>query len=193
MSRKQLTTLEYALIGLIGIEPGTGYDIHKVFATTPLSHFSSSPGAIYPALRRLTHGGLLEAHLDTTKEARPRRVFSLTAAGKRALDFWLHQPVTREELIRSGGAPVLRFSLAGGQLSREEILAYLETYQKAVAAYLDELLGYTEGLTRPQNLMARLSLDHGIQNYRSQLEWTKRAAAEIKRELPSSRKKRGSR
>jgi DNA-binding PadR family transcriptional regulator len=193
MNEKKLTTLEYGLLGLIGMSPMTGYDVHKVFATTPLGHFSSSPGAIYPALRRLAHSGLLEARLDTAKEARPRRVFSLTAAGERALDTWLHQPVTREELIRGAGAPVLRFSLAGGRLSREEILAYLETYEKVVAAYLKELSGQGELLTGPENLHGRISLSLGVRGYESELEWTRWAAAEIKRAGRVSRKPRPSR
>jgi DNA-binding PadR family transcriptional regulator len=192
MTEKKLTTLEYALLGLVGMSPLTGYDVHKVFATTPLAHFSSSPGAIYPALRRLAHSGLLEARLDTSKEARPRRVYSLTGAGQKALDVWLHQPVTREELIRGGGAPVLRFSLAGGRLSREEILAYLETYQKAVAAYLKELCGFAELTAGPENLHGRLSLSLGIRGSESELEWAKWAAAEIKRAGRVPRKPRPS-
>ncbi|MDH4270850.1 MAG: PadR family transcriptional regulator, partial [Candidatus Aminicenantes bacterium] len=136
MAEKKLTTLEYALLGLVGMSPMTGYDVHKVFATTPLAHFSSSPGAIYPALQRLARIGLLEARLDTAKEARPRRVYSLTTAGENALEAWLHQPVSREDLIRGAGAPVLRFSLAGDRLSRAEILDYLESYQKVVASYI---------------------------------------------------------
>jgi len=190
MAEKKLTTLEYALLGLVGMSPMTGYDIHKVFATTPLAHFSSSPGAIYPALRRLAHIGLLESRLDTAKEARPRRVFSLTGAGKKALDLWLHQPVTREELIRGDGAQVLRFSLAGGRLSREEILAYLETYHKAVEAYLKELYGHAELTTGPENLHGRLALNLGIRGFESELEWTKWAAAEIKRAGRRSQKHR---
>jgi DNA-binding PadR family transcriptional regulator len=178
---KQLTTLEYALLGLVGMSPMTGYDVHKVFASTPLAHFSSSPGGIYPALRRLARVGLLEARLDTTREARPRRVFSLTAAGERVLDLWLHQPVTREELIRGNGAPVLRFSLAGGRLSREEIRAYLETYQKAVGAFLKELYAHAESTAGPENLHGRLALYLGIRGSECELEWTRWAAGEIKR------------
>lgn len=193
MAERKLTTLEYALLGLVGMSPMTGYDVHKVFATTPLAHFSSSPGAIYPALRRLAHIGLLEARLDTAKEARPRRVFSLTDAGERALDTWLHQSVTREELIRGAGAPVLRFSLAGGRLSREEILTYLETYQEVVAAYLKELYDCAELTTGPDNLHGRLSLHLGIRGSESELEWTRWAAAEIKRAGRVSRKPRPSR
>jgi DNA-binding PadR family transcriptional regulator len=193
MAEKKLTTLEYALLGLIGMSPTTGYDIHKVFATTPLAHFSSSPGAIYPALRRLAQGGLLEAKLDTTREARPRRVYALTGSGQKALDAWLHQPVTREELIGGAGSPILRFSLARGRLNQEEILGYLETYQKVVAAYVLELYGYADQTAAPENLHGRLALYHGIRSFESEQEWTKWAAAEIRRAGRGSRKPRRAR
>jgi len=193
MAEKKLTTLEYALLGIVGMSPLTGYDVHKVFATTPLAHFSSSPGAIYPALRRLAHYGLLEARLDTTKEARPRRVYSLTKSGESVLEAWLHQPVTREELIRGAGAPILRFSLAGDRLNRAEILDYLESYQKVVAAYVEELYAYTGQSAGPENLYGSLALHHGIRSYESELEWTKWAALEIRRACRGSRKPRPSR
>ncbi len=193
MAKKNLTTLEYALLGLVWMSPMTGYDVHKVFASTPLAHFSSSPGAIYPALRRLARLGLLEARLDRIKEARPRRVFSLTAAGERALELWLRQPVTREELVRGNGAPVLRFSLAGGRLSTEEILRYLETYQDALVAYLRDLKGYVQLTSSPENLHGRLALDQGIRGFESELEWAKAAAAEIRRSGRASRKPRAKR
>jgi DNA-binding PadR family transcriptional regulator len=193
MAEKKLTTFEYALLGLIGMSPMTGYDVHKVFDSTPLTHFSSSPGAIYPALGRLSRIGLLEARLDAAKETRPRRVFSLTAAGGQALDLWLHQPVTREELIRGNGAPVLRFSLAAGRLSRDQILAYLETYQRTVADYLKELYGHAELTAGPENLHGRLALYLGIRGFESELEWIKGAAAEIKRTRRAFRKPRPAR
>ncbi|HUU38720.1 MAG TPA: PadR family transcriptional regulator [Candidatus Desulfaltia sp.] len=193
MAEKKLTTLEYGLLGLVGMSPLTGYDVHKVFSTTPFGHFSSSPGAIYPALRRLAHIGLLEARLDTAKEARPRRIYSLTDSGEEALEAWLHQPVTREELIRGAGAPILRFALSAGRLTRDETLAYLETYQKVVAVYIEELYGYTEQTTSPENLYGSLALYHGIRSFESELEWTKWAATEIRRAGRSSRKPRPSR
>jgi DNA-binding PadR family transcriptional regulator len=157
-----------------------------------LAHFSSSPGAIYPALRRLAHIGLLEARLDTAKEARPRRVYSLTGPGEEALETWLHQPVTKEELIRGAGAPTLRFALSSGRLSRNETIAYLETYQKVVAAYIEELYGYAEQAASPDNLHGRLALYQGIRGYESELEWAKWAGAEIRRAARLPRKARTS-
>ncbi len=188
MTEQHLTTLEYALLGLVSLSPMTGYDVHKVFATTPFGHFSSSPGAIYPALRRLAHRGLLEASIDNKKEARPRRLFVLTKTGEEALEAWLRQPVTRDELIRMSGAPILRFNFAGNRLSKYEVLAYLESYRSVVAAYIDELLSYDDQLKAPEMFNNRLALDHGIRRYRSELEWITSATAEFKRARRSSRK-----
>ena len=47
------TRLDYALLALIAQEPRSGYDLRKIYALTPLAHFSDSPGAVYPSLRRL--------------------------------------------------------------------------------------------------------------------------------------------
>ncbi len=186
MDPKDLTTLEYALLGLVGNAPMTGYDVHKVFATTPLGHFSSSPGAIYPALRRLARAGLLEARLDLAREARPRRVYRLTRAGETALEEWLRRAPTREELIRGSGAPVLRFSFSAGRLAPVDVLAYLEAYRKVVASYLDELRGYVGA--GPEDLHGRLALELGIRGFEAERDWTRSAAAEIARANPGSRK-----
>jgi DNA-binding PadR family transcriptional regulator len=109
---RTLTTLEYALLGLLDRQPRSGYDVARVFAGTPMAHFSSSPGAIYPALLRLERAGLVDARLDRATETRPRRVYTLTESGRSALVAWLRQPVTRQELVRDGRAPMLRFGLA---------------------------------------------------------------------------------
>lgn len=193
MPEERLTTFEYALLGLIGMSPMAGYDVHKVFATTPLAHFSSSPGAIYPALRRLARRGLLDARLDRTRETRPRRVYALTDAGEETLEGWLHQPVTRDELIRSGGAPILRFALAEGRLSPEEVLAYLDSYREALESYLEELDGHEREMPLHAPLHTRLALQHGIRGYQGEVEWTKWAGARIKRAARGSRKGRAPR
>ncbi len=190
MTKQRLTTFEYALLGLISISPMTGYDIHKVFATTPFAHFSSSPGSIYPALQRLSSRGLLKAVLDKSTEARPRRVFTLTSQGKEAFEAWLRQPVTRDELIHRSGAPILRFALAKDRLSRVEMLAYLETYRRVVAAYIAELSDYADQLDTPDTLHNLLALNHGIGRYRSELEWVSAAVTAIKRAGRGSRKQR---
>jgi len=193
MTEKPLTTLEYALLGLVGMTPMSGYDVHKVFDTTPMGHFSSSPGAIYPALRRLERRGLLEARLDQTTEARPRRVYSLSEAGDAALLAWLREPVTKEEMVRNAGAPILRFSLMQGRLSPAEVVVYLEGYGQLVKSYVEELHGYLPDVKVDTALHARLALERGISGYESDVDWIEHAIAVFKRKRRGVRRRRASR
>jgi DNA-binding PadR family transcriptional regulator len=172
MQRELLTTLEAALLGLLDRSTCSGYDISRLFTSTPLAHFSSSPGAIYPALKRLERSGLVTASLDTTTATRPRRLYVLTEAGAAALNAWVRQPVTRDELVRDGRAPILRFSLAEGHLSSEELIAYLAGFRREVATYLEELAPYRQEMARKSTLHQRQALEHGIRSYESQLAWT---------------------
>jgi DNA-binding PadR family transcriptional regulator len=179
-----LTTLDHALLGLLALTPMSGYDVSRLFATTPLAHFSSSPGAIYPALKRLEQRALMTSTLDTTTETRPRRVYALTEAGRSSLDAWLRQSVTRDELVRDGRAPILRFSLSEGRLSGDEVIAYLEGFRREVSDYLDELRSYCERTAESQSLQERLALEHGIRAYECQADWIEYAIGELRRPRP---------
>jgi DNA-binding PadR family transcriptional regulator len=181
MSETPLTTLEYALLGLLALASMSGYDVHRLFARTPLAHFSPSPGSIYPALKRLARRGLVTAALDTATEARPRRVYSLTEAGLAALEAWLRQPVTREEVMRNQDAIMLRFSLAEGHLSPQEVIAYLEGYRREVTCYLEELARYRDERSNTRRLYEWLALEHGMRAYEAQVRWIDEAIPRIKR------------
>jgi DNA-binding PadR family transcriptional regulator len=157
----------------------SGYDVHKLFATTPMAHFSSSPGAIYPALRRLERRGLLKAKLEGKSEARPRRVYTLTREGGAVLSAWLRQQVTREELIRNSGAPILRFALSGSRVSQAEAISYLEGWRQEIESYLPELRGYLDSAGPESALHGQLSLQRGIRGYEEDAAWTADAIAQI--------------
>ena len=76
-----LSTLSLAILGLISQRPLTGYDLRKVFLTTPLGHFSSSPGAIYPALKRIEEAGWIRSVAAEGQTRRQRVVYEITDRG----------------------------------------------------------------------------------------------------------------
>src|SRR5258706_16050529 len=90
--------LEHALLGLLQQQPRSGYDLRKVFATTPMGTFSDSPGAIYPALHRLERRGLIRGQIQERGGLRRRRLFRLTAAGLNAFRLSQERPGTPEHL-----------------------------------------------------------------------------------------------
>jgi hypothetical protein len=68
MAGRQLTSFEQILLGLICMAPASGYDLKRVFASTPMGVYQPSSGALYPALRRLELGELIR-----TQAGRPPR------------------------------------------------------------------------------------------------------------------------
>ena len=74
---RELTVLEYMVLGLISIHPQSGYSIIATFESG-LYRWSSSPGSVYPILKRLEQQGLLDSELEVVYETRPRKMYNLT-------------------------------------------------------------------------------------------------------------------
>src|SRR5467141_2743377 len=109
IKRNPNSTLAFALLGLIWQEPRSGYDLRKSFSSTQMISFSDSPGAIYPALRRLEQRGHVRGHIEKERNSRRRNVFQLTALGRAEFRRWQAQPVMRNDVIRNLDALMLRF------------------------------------------------------------------------------------
>src|SRR5271165_5520803 len=99
MKQESPSVLGYALLGLIHHKPSSGYDLRKIFAETAMGSYSSSPGAIYPALERLEKRGLIKSVVEEGSGLRRRRVYRLTGSGLRELKQWLSSPITRGEIV----------------------------------------------------------------------------------------------
>ena len=121
--KTDISTLSLAIMGLIAQKPQSGYDIRKTFATTPMGHFSNSPGAIYPALKRLEKDGWVRGKVDSETVLRPRKVYELTRSGRAALKRYLAGPVTRDDVIWRMEDLMLRFALMDGIVGRAATLA----------------------------------------------------------------------
>ena len=171
MNRAIPTQLEYALLAVATRRPKSGYDLKKIFETTAMQQFSSSPGSIYPALRRLEQRGLLTSK-DAGTGDRARRVYRPTARGRRALNAWLLAPVTLDEMQRDGRTPILRFAFrgivgAGGSADA----VFLASYRRAADAWLEELHRLADQCRDLPDPHPRLALLHGIEEVKGQRRW----------------------
>ena len=177
---RDLSLLECALLGLLRQAPSSGYDLRKVFALTPLVHFSDSPGAVYPALRRLERLGHLAPLATGAGGGRRRRPLRLTAPGRRALRLWLRKPVTRDDLAQAKDASMLRFAFMEETLGRRACVAFLVRYEAAVAAYLRELQDYRRAHLATFSFSGRLAFESGIEGFKARRRWAKRALRRAK-------------
>ena len=70
---RELTILEYTILGLLSICPLTGYSV--IGALEKGSYrLSTSTGSIYPALKRLERHNIIAGELEAVYETRPRKV-----------------------------------------------------------------------------------------------------------------------
>ena len=173
------TPLELALLGLLGQEPRSGYDLRKVFTTTPFSHFSDSPGAIYPALRRLVARKWVSA--SAPAGGRRRQVFRLTPAGRRAWKGWLRLVPTREEVVWGMDGLMLRFAFMGETVPAVYAIRFLEAFLRHVEAHLVELRRFGALHVPQMTATGRLAFDAGISSYETSAAWARRSLETLRR------------
>jgi DNA-binding PadR family transcriptional regulator len=184
MKTPPLTPLGYALLGLAHQEPRSGYDLRRLFATTPMGYFSSSPGAIYPALARLERGGLLASRVDTAQPLRPRRLYAITAKGEAALRAWATAPVTRGDVVRREGELDLRFAFLGGLAGPAESRRFLRSLATEIDAEVRSLTRHLVAMRTEASLHGRLALESGIEIYKARARWARRALEHFEPKAP---------
>ena len=181
MVDKPPTTMELAILGLLHQQPRSGYDVRKVFATSPMGRYSSSPGAIYPALRRLESRGLVKGRTDRSRSLKPRRIFTVSEQGEQALLEWVTRAVTQDDVALRMDELMLRFAfmdIAGRRVTRDFLARLAEEIDVRLES-LEEVLSEMEGSALSHG---RLALQAGIDGYRAHGAWARRALESLESE-----------
>ncbi len=163
---------EFAILGLLGQGPKSGYDIKRLVEER-LSHFwNESVGHIYPILKRLHERGWVKKRVMPSENRPPRHEYALTAAGRRALERWFTEPVApvppRNELLlrvflgAMAPAGAVAEQVAAYRGRRLSELARLET----IAADLER-----EARADPEFVWWRMTLNAGIHAAQSAVAW----------------------
>ncbi len=169
--------LGFTLLGLIHQQPMSGYDLRKVFASTAWGTFSDSPGAIYPALRRLETRGLVLSKVQESTSLRKRRVFKITPKGLTAFKEWLRRPVTADDVIRRIPDLMVRFAFMDETMGESRTGRFLGEFTAQIAAYIPSLQQFLAVHRGEMALSGRLALECGIQEYEMRLLWARTSIA----------------
>jgi PadR family transcriptional regulator, regulatory protein AphA len=126
VSSPSLDPISYVVLGIVASRgPSTSYEMKKLVQTS-ISFFWTFPHAqLYREPQRLVQLGLLEG--ERHEGGRRRRVFTLTEAGRAALDEWLTSPGPFDVEIRDLALLKLFF----GRLARDQDIATLAAEQLA--------------------------------------------------------------
>jgi DNA-binding PadR family transcriptional regulator len=182
MSHQQTpSALSLAILGIISLEPVSGYDIRKVFQTTPMGHFSTSPGAIYPALKRLEESGLIRGNIEKRNILRPRRTYTLTEKGRKILKEILAQPLTQKDIVWRLEEMILRFAFIGNILGREQSIEFLTELAFQINQYLPVLRKNLTIQRELNNINGGYALEQGIEKYKATARWARRVISDFKK------------
>jgi len=83
---------KYALLGVLTVMPGSGYDIKK-FCDYSISHFwNENYARIYPVLKEMEREGLVDKSVEQNEGRPQKNIYSITPLGEAELEQWLLEP-----------------------------------------------------------------------------------------------------
>jgi len=123
---------QYAILGILSIASGSGYDIKKYCDTVISNIWNENFGHIYPVLNTMLREGLIERKDDNV--ATRKKEYAITDKGKEVFLNWLVEP-TQYKPVRSEF--MLKF-LFSSNLPKEGIIKVLNDYKKRHELKLEE-------------------------------------------------------
>ncbi len=160
MEPATLTPTGRVILGMLGFEPMSGYEIKALVDKSTAFFWTASYGQIYPELKRLADAGLIEGE-DQAQGGRKRTIYSLTGSGREALAAWHESDVAIQE-TRDETLLKLFFADAVGEGATERALEAKRDHHRAVAERLRavERSKYVEGEALGSRMRAlRLGID----------------------------------
>lgn len=132
MSRRNSSSAQ-ALLGLLTIEPMSGYELRQIVRQSIGHMWSESYGQIYPNLKKLAAEGLIAGRTEKHEGKPDKHTYSITAKGRERLKQWLALPpqpeVPRNELLLK--------IFFGAQTSPQTLIGYIEQMLKEQRALFE--------------------------------------------------------
>ncbi|GCE21228.1 PadR family transcriptional regulator [Dictyobacter kobayashii] len=162
----------YAMLGILSISPGSGYDIKKFMQQSTSNFWNESYGQIYPMLKKLVDEGLAVSHTEKQEGKPERYLYTLTKRGQQELTQWLAEPIEysteRNELL---------LKLLFGQRARlADNLEHVRRYRQLNVELLAKYRGIEEYLQRecteqPDQVYSLITVRYGIHRCLALLDW----------------------
>lgn len=172
MSRVRLTPSSFAILGLLTLGPGSGYDLGALAERTVQHFWPVTRPHIYSELSKLEHLGHVTSIEVEQRGAPDKRVYSITASGERELDAWLGEPDPEVQRPRH---PILIKLFFAERLEPGAIRPLLASYRAGLearrATYAGLAAGVMPGQQWPDNQYVRLTARFGQRRMEADLAW----------------------
>ncbi len=165
---------EPVVLGLLAEAPAHGYALFARIRSDLAGVWQVGMNRLYALLDAMERDRLIQGHAEHAGNRPERRVFRLTAKGRRRFEAWLRAPSRSMQDMRVEFPPKLYFALRRGPQDVAELL------QAQRAACRDELERLAARLrdTPPDDRYHALVYDFRIRQVRAVLDWLDAREAE---------------
>lgn len=167
--------IDVVILGLLSHEDLTGYDIKKRLDGAIGFFWKGSFGNIYPALTTMEKEGLVSKKKNSKTGGREKIPYHITKQGIKALQAWLQEEQTSNEL-RYETLLKLYF---GGSADRSLAIRNIQIFEEDVKRNLTVLNMYKDNLEKvldeEDHIFYYLTVTFGIDTYEAYLKWCAKA------------------
>lgn len=165
---------KYALLGVLNLMSGSGYDIKK-FCDSSIGFFwNENYGHIYPVLQKMEKEELVTKRVEQTEGKPSKNIYSITEKGREELKEWLKLPIDQEP-VRS---ELLLKIFLSRDLPVTDLIKNLEQIkencEKELLQYsnIENLMNSRSEQTSKKTLtLWTITLNNGKQGAEAKLKW----------------------
>jgi PadR family transcriptional regulator, regulatory protein AphA len=181
----KIMALRYALLGLLGEQPYTGYELKQRFQLKMVHFWNAHHTQIYRELNKMEQEGLVTAKLVKQEDNPDKKIYKLEASGKEVLSSWLvnkevSPPKIKDEML-------LRVSLfqyipekeaigflQESKVHHERVLSQMNMWKEQM--YADEKQAY-------EKIGEYLTTEYGIMFMKNWITWCEWAIEKLEKRL----------
>jgi DNA-binding PadR family transcriptional regulator len=164
---KSGVSFRYFILGLLVKRPMSGYDIRRLLRSLGWLLGNPSFGTIYPALHALLEDDLVTVEVVPHPSKPPRKVYTITEAGRQAVEEWIAQPPPSSVGLRSF---IMHLILAGDS-AQTGLVAHLRQRRESVAAHHSDLKQAIDELGEQVSSGERAAIEYGLAIASAELAW----------------------
>jgi len=175
-------SLKHGLLGLLILEPHTGYELDKEFRETMQYIWQAKNSQIYNELDKMEQKGWLTSEYVIQTDKPNKRVYSITESGKAELLDWLAAPEEDVKNALTQKSAFLLRVLYAGYTNKEAALKLLRSFREVCLARKVEQEGIRVAIARDEpdydheiTLYWNLVALHGEIALQARIDWVEKA------------------
>ncbi len=175
-SSKKTSKTQFAILGMLSIEPMSGYQIKQTMLQSTHYFWVESDGQLYPHLSKLLEESAVTCEPEISEGGRQRKIYKISKQGKQMLRNWLLEDDNKFQ-IRNEFLLKLFF---GANRSIEANIAQIEDMIRNANKFLTQTKSMAEHLkttetNSPHLPFWLLTIDHGQAMQKAKLKWGEQA------------------